>query len=261
MKQQEMSLSDAKNSKQPDYDDYRMDRKEVAAAIVRAAVTITGIALLCYNSLWAVVLLLPYIPWYLKNRKAELKERRKWELNLQFGDMIRSLSAVLESGYSVENAITEACNDLKLTYEENAMIMKELKILINYLRSNIPVESAFEEFAQRSGLEDIKSFSDVFSTAKRTGGNIISIIRSTSSVISTRVELKRELKTMMASKKYESDIMRMIPFGVLLYLRVFSPEMTASLYGNLFGIIFMTVILIVYAALSAAADKMIRISY
>ena len=147
------------------------------------------------------------------------------------------------------------------TYDENAMIMKELAILINYLRSNVPIESAFEEFARRSGLEDIKSFSDIFSTAKRTGGNIISIIRSTASVIRTRVELKRELRTMMASKKYESDIMRMIPFGILLYLRIFSPEMISSLYGNAFGIIFMTVILIVYTVLSAAADRMIRISY
>ena len=256
-----MSLSGAKNSKLPDYDDYRMERKEIAAAAGRAAAMIIGIAILCYNSIWAAILLLPYIPWYLRIRKKELKEKRKWELNLQFGDMIKSLSAVLESGYSVENAISEAFNDLKLTYDENAMIMKELTILINYLRSNVPIESAFEEFARRSGLEDIKSFSDVFSTAKRTGGNIISIIRSTASVIRTRVELKRELRTMMASKKYESDIMRMIPFGILLYLRIFSPEMISSLYGNAFGIIFMTVILIVYAALSAATDRMIRISY
>ena len=238
-----------------------MERRELIAAIGRVAIIITGTALLCYDSLWAALLLFPYIPWYLKTRRNELREKRKWELNLQFGDMIKSLSAVLESGYSVENAITETFNDLKLTYDENAMIMKELKILMSYLRSNVPVETAFEEFAKRSGLEDIKSFSDVFSTAKRTGGNIISIIRSTTSVIRTRVELKRELKTMMASKKYESDIMRMIPFGVLLYLRIFSPEMVGSLYGSLFGIVFMTVLLVVYAALSFAADRIIRVSY
>ncbi len=254
-------MSGAKSSKPPDYDDYRPSGREIAGSVCRASIIIIGTALLCYNSIWAVILLLPYIPFYLRLRKRELKEKRKWELNLQFGDMIRSLSAVLESGYSVENAITEAYIDLKLSYDENAMIMHELKILINHLRSNVPIEAAFEDFAERSGLEDVRSFSDVFSTAKRTGGNIISIIRSTAAVIRTRVELKRELKTMMASKKYESDIMRMIPFGLLLYLRIFSPEMVASLYGNMFGTIFMTVLLIVYIALSAAADRIIRISY
>ena len=250
-----------KSSKLPDYDTYRMSMKERTAAIVRAGLIITGAALLCYDDLRAVILLLPYIPFYMHVRTNELREKRKWQLNLQFGDMIRSLSAVLESGYSVENALSEAYGDLQLTYDENAMIMSEMKIMINYLRSNVPVETAFEEFAGRSGLEDVKSFSDVFSTAKRTGGNIISIIRSTASVIRTRVELKRELKTLMASKKYESDIMRMIPFGVLLYLRVFSPDMTQSLYGNTFGAVFMTVLLAVYVALSAAAARIVRISY
>ena len=128
LKRRETSLSEEKSSKPPDYDDYRMERKDIAVSFARAAVIILGTAELCYNSLWAAVLLLPYIPWYLKVRKEELKEKRKWELNLQFGDMIRSLSAVLESGYSVENALTEAYNDLKLTYDDNAMIMKELKI-------------------------------------------------------------------------------------------------------------------------------------
>ena len=180
---------------------------------------------------------------------------------MQFGDAIRSLSAVLESGYSVENAVSEAYSDLTLTYPENAMIMTELKVIINMLKSNVAIENAFSQFAERSGLEDVKSFSDVFSTAKRTGGNIIAIIRSTASVIRTRVELKRELKTLMASKKYELDIMRMIPFGVLLYLRIFSPEMISALYGNVFGAVFMTILLAVYLVLSMAADRIINVPY
>ena len=219
------------------------------------------ISILCYNSFWALLILLPYIPFHFHKRISELREKRKWELNLQFGDAIQSLSAVLESGYSIENAVTEAYNDLKLSYSEDAMIMKELKLMQNLIKNNVPVESAFSELAERSGLEDIKSFSDVFSTAKRTGGNIIAIIRSTTSVIRTRVELKRELKTLITSKKYESDIMRLIPFGVLIYLRIFSPDMVASLYGNAFGIGFMTVVLAVYLALSMVSGRIIRIEY
>ncbi len=256
-----MILSERKNSEPQDYDDYRMNKKEIASAVGLSVLTVTGVAFLCYDSLWAMILLLPYIPYCLHNRAATLKEQRKWQLNLQFKDAIRSLSAVLESGYSIENAVAEAYNDLKLSYEEDAMIMKELKLITNMLRSNVPVENAFSAFAERSGLEDIKSFSDVFATAKRTGGNIISIIRSTASVINTRIELKRELKTVISAKKYESDIMRMIPFGVLIYLRLFSPEMVSALYGNTFGAVFMTILLAVYIALAAAAGKIINIAY
>ena len=238
-----------------------MNTKEAAAALIRAIVTVICISMLCYDNIFAIFLLSPYVLWYMKLRTGQLKEERKWELNIQFGEMIKSLSAVLESGYSVENAVTEAYNDLKLTYDDDAMIMTELRIINNAINSNVPIETAFERFAQRSGLEDVRSFSDVFATAKRTGGNIISIIRSTASVIRTRVELKRELKTMMASKKYESDIMRLIPFAILLYLRVFSPDMVGALYGNTFGVIFMTVILAVYVILSMVADRIVKIAY
>ena len=238
-----------------------MGAKETFMTVATSSALIIAVALLCYNSLYAVILLSPYIYIHLKRKKGQLKEKRKWELNIQFGEMIKSLSAVLESGYSVENAVTETYHDLKLTFDDNAMIMTELKTIMASLKSNVPIEKTFEEFAARSGVDDVKSFSDVFSTAKRTGGNIISIIRSTALVIRTRVELKRELRTMIASKKYESDIMRMIPFAILLYLRVFSPDMVGALYGNTFGVVFMTVILVIYIVFSMIADRIVNITF
>ena len=250
-----------KSSKQPDYEEYSMNVSEFAMAAAVPAVTIVAVALLCYGNVFYALLLSPYILLYMMKKSRELKEKHKWELNVQFGDAINALSAVLESGYSIENAVTEAYNDLKLSYSEQDPIMIELKTIIMMLRSNIPIEEAFLQFADRSGLEDVKSFADVFATAKRTGGNIIEIIRRSASVIRTRVELKRELKTMIASKKYESDIMRLIPFAVMLYLRVFSPEMITPLYGSMLGTVFMTVILLIYVALGLVSDKLMRIVF
>ena len=132
-----MILSERKNSEPQDYDDYRMSKKEIASAVGLGVLIVAGVAFLCYDSFWAMILIFPYIPYCLHNKAAELKERRKWQLNLQFRDAIRSLSAVLESGYSIENAVAEAYNDLKLSYEEDAMIMKELKLIMNMLRSNV----------------------------------------------------------------------------------------------------------------------------
>ena len=236
-----------------------MNAKELFAAAVVPLAMILTVSVLCYGSLVYAVFLTPYIPVYLRKKRKELLEKRKWQLNLQFGDAINSLSAVLESGYSVENAVFEAYNDLSLSYSEEAPIMIELKTITMMLKSNVPIEEAFLQFAKRSGLEDVKSFADIFATAKRTGGNIIEIIKSTASVIRTRMELKRELKTMIASKKYESDIMRLVPFAVLLYLRIFSPEMITGMYKTAFGIIFMTVILIIYVLLGLVSDRLIQI--
>lgn len=186
-------------------------------------------------------------------------ERKKWELNLGFCDMINCLSAALEAGYSVENAIFEVYGDMKLIYKEDKPIMKELNLMMNRLKNNMSAEEAFSMMAAKSGIDDIKSFADVFSTAKRTGGNIIAIIRSTAGVIRTKVELNRELRTVIASKKYESDIMKVIPFAILIYLRIFSPDMISSLYGNPGGVIFMTAVLILYVALGLWSDRIVAV--
>lgn len=204
-------------------------------------------------------MLLPYIFFYLRRRKERLKKKRLWNLNTQFASAIGYLSGALEAGYSVENAVREVCHDLRLTYSEGDMIMKEMRIIVSKIDNSVPVEEAFYSFGQRSGLEDILGFADVFSTAKRTGGNIISIIRSTTGVIRERTELKRELRTVIAAKKYESDIMKAVPFAILLYLRIFSPDMVAPLYGNLKGAAFMTVVLLIYLALTVISDKIVDI--
>lgn len=217
------------------------------------------VGILCYNSILFVIFLCPYVPIFLKNKRKKLIDDRRWKLNLQFGECLECISSSLETGYSVENAIREAYGDMKLSHAEDEPIMMEMNRIIRSLLNSISVEEAFDALAKRSGLEDIKSFSDIFSTAKRTGGNIIQIIRTTSNIIHTRVEMKREIRTIISGKKLEADIMKAVPVFMIVYLRAFSPDLIEGLYGNAFGIVFMTVLLGVYLVLCRVSDKMIRV--
>lgn len=236
-----------------------MTARELIFAIVTALFKISAAALLCYDSLWAVLILLVYIPYSVGQSRKRHLQSRKWALNMQFSDAIRSLSTAIEAGYSVENAVAEAYRDLSLTYAADDLIMRELALISSQVRNNQPIEEAFALLAARSGSEDIANFADVFATAKRTGGNIIAIIRSTSEVIRARIELARELRSAIAAKKYECDIMKVIPFAIIVYLRVFSPDMLAPLYGNIKGILFMSGVLAGYVILSKIADRIVEV--
>ncbi|MCR4624423.1 MAG: type II secretion system F family protein [Lachnospiraceae bacterium] len=258
-KKSEVDSKTKKNFKVPDYDNYIFNRSELIRHILIPAAIIMFLAVLCYNNILFSILLIPFIPYHLADSRKKLKEGRKWKLNMQFRDCINCISSALESGYSIENAIKEAYLDMKLSYSEDDLIMRELKGIITALANNRTVEEVFIDFSTRSGVDDIKSFADIFATAKRTGGNLILIIKSTADVIHTRVELKRELRTVIASKKYEADIMKLIPFGILIYLRVFSPDMVSALYGNLFGILFMTIVLLIYLLLCRISDHIVKI--
>ena len=243
----------------PDYNEYRLNKREMSEGILVPLALIMFLAILCYNNIFFAIILAPYIPYYIRERRRKLNDLRRWKLNMQFRDCINCISSALESGYSIENAIKEAYSDMRLSYCEDEFIMKEMRLIMGRLDNSMTVEEVFLDFGERSGLDDIKSFADIFATAKRTGGNLIRIIKSTADIIHTRVELKRELRTVIASKKYEADIMKLIPFGLLIYLRLFSPSMVAALYGNLFGIVFMTVVLMVYLFLCKISDYVVKI--
>ena len=157
--------------------------------------------------------------------------------------MIQSLSAALNTGYSVENAFYETQKELKILYPSEARISKELLVITRKLRIHIPVEQVLEEFAEQVLSEDVKSFVTVFVTAK----------------IGDKIEVKREIDTMLAAKKYEFQIMSVVPYGIIGYMSLSFPEFMNELYGNMAGIGVMTLCLGIYAGAYYLGIRILRI--
>lgn len=215
--------------------------------------------LLFYRSLMGILLLTPLIYFYNNMKQKKVDQEKKWRLNLEFRDALLALSAALEAGYSVEHAFEEAYKDLRQLYPENADILKEFQYIINQINMNITVEKALINFSERSGVEDIYSFSEVFCTAKRTGGDLISIIKSTSNIINNKIEINREIRILIASKRLEANIMKAIPLVILVYLTISSPGFLDPLYHNLMGNLLMTIFIGLYFASLLIIDKIVAI--
>ncbi len=242
-----------------DYDNYRFDAKDYIAVIGITCVISLGIAYLFYKSLIAALFLLPsffIISSKYKNRKVK---QRKEQLTIQFKDAIQSISSALEAGYSIENAVKFALNDLKMMYERQAYITLELQRILAMIANHTPIESAIEDFAQRSKLEDIICFSEVFQSAKRSGGDLVYIIKHTSRTISEKIEVSHAIETLITAKKLEVNIMKIMPFIMLGYLTICSDGFLDPLYGNMFGKILMTIVLIVTIGISLIADRIMNI--
>ncbi len=118
--------------------------------------------------------------------------------------------------------------------------------MIQQLHMNITIEKVLEDFGERTGIEDIISFAEVFATAKRTGGDLVHVIKVTSNTISDKIDIKREIITLISSKKLEANIMKVIPQGILFYLNLTSPGYLDPLYHNVFGVSVMSILLIIY---------------
>jgi tight adherence protein B len=217
------------------------------------------LGILFYRNIFGIVCLSPLIIYIRKSKVKSMIKDRKWKLNLEFKDGILALSAALEAGYSSEHAFEEACRDLQRIYLEDSMIIREFTYIINQIRMNITIEKALKDFGERTGVEDIISFSEVFNTAKRTGGDLIHVIRITSNVISDKIEVKREIITLITAKRLEANIMKLIPVLILIYLSVSSPGFLDPLYHSLFGIAVMTIFLVFYLGAFLIIDKIVAI--
>ena len=229
-----------------DYKVYRAKGKERTKRLLTGFLISSALAVLFYKSVVAVLLFSPFAWIYLKYSEKGLMKKRKWEFNQQFKQGIMALSAALNAGYSIENAFLEATKDLSLMYEEDADIMQEFSWITKQIAMNKTVEECLAELAGRTGIEDVENFSEIFQTAKRTGGDIIKIIQQTGKNIGERIEIQREMETVIAQKKMEANIMSIVPLGIILYMWVASPGFLDPLYHNVFGCILMTVVLVVY---------------
>lgn len=241
------------------YSIYRFSPGEFIKYLLQGMLITAIVGELFYRSLISVIPLSPIIIIYLKTKKKELISKRRWKLNLEFKDAITGLAASLSGGYSAEHALNDALKDLYLLYDSNSMIIKEFTFLVNQLKMNITIERALMDFGERTGIDDIISFAEVFTTAKRTGGDLVGIIRSTSNTINDKVEVKREIITMLAGKKYEAGIMKVIPLAIILYLSVSSPGFLEPLYHNVLGIAIMSILLLIYLGAYMLSEKIIAI--
>ena len=112
--------------------------------------------------------------------------------------------------------------------------------------ANQTIEAAMEDFAKRSGLEEAQTFAEIFAAGKRSGGDLIGIMEDTARTITQIVETERQASMALASRKYEQKVMNLVPFAMILYLRIGCPGFLDPLYGNLTGICVMTGCLGVY---------------
>lgn len=214
---------------------------------------------LYYRSLWLTLLLLPLFIWHFHMMEEECARKKEMEVQVQFKEAIQAVSAALNTGYSVENAFREAQKELKLIYPETARISKELLFIIRQLRIHVPMEQILEELGMRVQIEDVRNFVIVFAAAKKNGGNMIAIIQDTVRQIGDKIDVKREIDTILAAKRYEFRVMSAIPYAIIGYMSFSFPEFMDSLYGNIFGIGVMTVCLGIYMGAYYLGVRMIRI--
>ena len=230
----------------PNYNVYHLSASEWLLFTAQALGISSAVTYVFYRNIFVFFLFIPFILYYPFYKKKDLIPARKRKLLLQFREGLTVLAGSLSAGYSMENALNESIRELELLYGKAGMIVREFSYMSHLVNMNIPIEKAMDEFALRSGLDDVKNFARVLRIAKRSGGEIVPIINHTAEVIGDKVQVREEILTMTAAKRFEQNIMNLIPIFIVLYIDRTSPGFFTVMYTTAAGRIVMTVSLLAY---------------
>lgn len=242
-----------------DYREYAFSWKERLRLLAEYTVLSGGFSYLFYRSWIVFAAVWIFYPVYRSRKKRQKIRKRQDKLCREFKDSIQCAASSMAAGYSIENAFREAYTEMRMQYGADGLMTEELRYMNSCLSLNIPLEQFLHDFANRSGLEDVRSFCEVFVFAKRSGGDFIQIIHLTAARISEKNELMEAIQTEISGKRMEQKLMNFMPLFILLYVDFSFGGYLDGMYHNVFGILVMTVCLAAYIGAYLLSEKIMSI--
>ena len=236
---------------------FRIEKKEAVVYFMAGIVVSFLIGWLFFknivvSSLFCIcpILLYPLFRQTVYNRKKE-------EMNMQFKDVLYAFSDAAASGKSAQLSIENAYRNLGRIYGEKNVLTENFgEMAVKIKETNAAPEKVLLDFGLDCDVEDIRNFIEIYTICLKSGGDREKAITKAASIIGEKINLRLELRSILAQKKLEAAILCSITPIILLFLQITSSEYTTVLYTTLAGRIIMCGCL---GATAFAASKCLKI--
>ena len=185
-------------------------------------------------------------------------KKRKTILAKQFREFLSSMNSSISSGSNVNMAIQTACEDMENQFGKDAFISVEVQEMKLGMENNISLYTTMKNFAERSGIEDISDFSNVFEICFQKGGDLHKVIRNCYDMMGNKMIIEEEIQTMMTSNKTQQSVMSVVPIGIIAFLRFSSSSFAAS-FTTPNGVLTMTIAIGIFIAAFKYGRKIIDV--
>lgn len=262
-----MSLFGKKEKKEPiqaligegtDYSMYFATKKEKTLWFIIGMIVSAVVLYIFYESIIASVIFGAVCGYFfIPIRTNQVINKRQKRLTTQFRGLLDALSTSIGAGKNMFDAFAGAEDDLAVQFSAEADIVREVNLIRVGLGNNIQIEDLLLNFAERSGVEDVRNFANVFATCYKKGGNIKDVIKNTASIIGDKIEIQMELETMVAGQKNEQNIMLVMPVIFIVVMK--------SMGGDLIdlkspiGIISVTIAIVIFVLAYFISKKILNI--
>lgn len=212
-----------------------------------------------YHSYIAFICMLPFAIFYPEYKKKERIAKRKEKLQLEFKEAILIISNLLSAGYSLEMAFRQSAVELQRLFPKDSLMTDEIENINRKVCMNIPIDRAIDEFALVADMEDIHHFAKVVKVAKRSGGELVGILKHSIDIISDKLAMKEEIITMTGAKRFEQKIMNLFPLFIIIYINLSAPDFFVIMYETIWGRVIMSVGLILYILAIKLSEHILNI--
>lgn len=232
-----------------DYDLYRLSAREILSYGGIALAALGILFYVFYDAAWlALIAAVPVFLIFRKKLRKMLSEKRKRRLRKEFLSAVTLMGDALRSGLSAENAIEASVPELVSLWGSESDIVREWNDMTKAFRLNRTIEELLLDLGARTHVQEIQDFADVFSVTKRTGGRLSEVVMDTGLILTEQFDAEEKVRTAVASRRFEQKIMDVMPAGILIYIRLTSPDLIGRMYEGLSGRLIMTVCLLAYMA-------------
>ena len=245
------------NEKVLDYHNYEMTKSESVLYFVAAFLVGGVVSQFFYGGLFqedGVPTLLTYISnsaafvivgllvgkVFLPVRSRQLAEKRRDTLRRQFRDMLESLTASLAANSTVRDAFSSAYTDMCMQYSDDALISKELDQFRRAEQINVTLDVMMDDFAKRSGVEEIQDFNNVFQ------------------VCCERMEVEDEIQAKIHANEMELNIIMLAPVLIVALMRSANETFAQNLASPV-GVAAVTGALVLFAIAYIWGQKIIAV--
>ena len=222
-----------------DYKKCNMTKQEHILAYIAFFAVLAVVVYIYYrNIIISVAFAIGLAPYMEQEYRKTVIKKRQSRLRTQFKEFLGIISISISggSGTSMENAVINSLDELKKLYNEKSDIIREIGLIIyDYNRGGKLMSAGFMELAERSGIDDIKSFATVYSTLTGQSSDFSYIIKNTHDIIKEKIEITQEIETSIQGAKSEAYTMLFMPLVILVMMSSMGSGMMSALFTTKLG--------------------------
>ena len=137
----------------------------------------------------------------------------------------------------------------------------EFKKIYEEMNYGLSVDTVFDRFAKRVGIEEAEYLSSSLIILNRTGGNIVAVFDSIEKTLFDKKKLKEELKNSTTVSKLVTRILLVAPIFFVLIIYLLNPDYFDPFFASPLGYFLLFVILVMFIIYAYLLDKIVRVEY